>query len=52
MRYLLVLVLQGVTLCDFLVFGQPLNIGKIVLIFTLLAGVVGLKLATTSEKGA
>ncbi|KYH14060.1 multidrug resistance protein SMR [Staphylococcus kloosii] len=42
----------GVTLCDFLVFGQPLNIGKIILIFILLAGVVGLKLATTSEKGA
>ncbi|MBF7017979.1 DMT family transporter [Staphylococcus durrellii] len=42
----------GVTLCDFLIFGQPLNIGKIFLIFILLAGVLGLKLATSNEKGA
>ncbi|PTH23613.1 QacE family quaternary ammonium compound efflux SMR transporter [Staphylococcus arlettae] len=41
----------GVTILDFVVFGQPLIIGKIVLIFALLAGVIGLKLVTPSEGG-
>ncbi|MGW9985853.1 paired small multidrug resistance pump [Staphylococcus cohnii] len=41
----------GVTLCDFIFFGQPFNPGKIVLIITLLLGVVSLKLVTTNEGG-
>lgn len=41
----------GVTLSDFFIFGQTIYIEKIVLIFILLAGVVGLKLATSNEKG-
>ena len=41
----------GVTILDFVVFGQPVIIGKIVLIFALLAGVIGLKLVTPSEGG-
>ena len=36
----------GVTVFDFLFFGQPVVIGKIILIITLIIGVVGLKLVT------
>ncbi|WP_210137532.1 multidrug efflux SMR transporter [Staphylococcus sp. GDH8C109P] len=41
----------GVTLFDFIFFGQPFNPGKIVLIITLLLGVISLKLVTTNEGG-
>lgn len=41
----------GVTLFDFLFFGQPFNLGKIILIITLLLGVISLKLVTTSDGG-
>ncbi|RIP34767.1 QacE family quaternary ammonium compound efflux SMR transporter [Staphylococcus gallinarum] len=40
----------GVTVFDFLVFTHVLNVGKIILIFTLLLGVIGLKLVT-KDKG-
>ena len=40
----------GVTVFDFLVFTHVLNVWKIILIFTLLLGVIGLKLVT-KDKG-
>lgn len=39
----------GVTIFDVLVFAHGLNIGKVILIFTLLLGVIGLKLVTTNK---
>src|SRR5699024_671067 len=36
----------GVTLVDFVFFGQPVGIGNTILIITLIIGVVGLKLVT------
>lgn len=36
----------GVTIVDFVFFGQPVVIGKIILIITLIIGLVGLKLVT------
>ncbi|HLR20095.1 MAG TPA: SMR family transporter [Staphylococcus sp.] len=41
----------GVTLFDFVFFGQEVNYGKIILILTLLAGVVCLKLVTPNKGG-
>ncbi|UEX90032.1 DMT family transporter [Staphylococcus ratti] len=43
---------SGVTLVDFLVFGEPFNVMKLMLIFVLLLGVIGLKLATTETEEA
>ncbi|MGJ5699779.1 DMT family transporter [Staphylococcus chromogenes] len=40
---------SGVTLMDFIIFGEPFNFIKILLIFILLLGVIGLKMATTEE---
>lgn len=40
----------GVTLFDFLIFNQPFQLSKIILIFLLLLGVIGLKLVT-QQKG-
>ena len=40
-----------VTLFDFLFFGEPFNVMKIMLIVILLAGVISLKLATTNKGG-
>ncbi|MDG0844428.1 multidrug efflux SMR transporter [Staphylococcus equorum] len=40
----------GVTLCDLLLFDQPFQLSKILLIFLLLVGVIGLKLVT-NQKG-
>ncbi|MEM5396321.1 SMR family transporter [Staphylococcus gallinarum] len=39
----------GVMIFDVLVFAHGLNIGKVILIFTLLLGVIGLKLVTTNK---
>ncbi|MCG7337932.1 SMR family transporter [Staphylococcus sp. ACRSN] len=39
----------GVTVFDFLVFAHTINVGKVILIFTLLIGVIGLKLVTTDK---
>ncbi|WP_374723614.1 DMT family transporter [Calidifontibacillus erzurumensis] len=39
----------GTVLCDILFFGEPFHLGKITLILTLLAGVIGLKLVTKEE---
>ncbi|CPO34394.1 membrane transporter [Staphylococcus aureus] len=36
----------GVTIVDFIVYGEPVVLGKIILITTLIIGVVGLKLVT------
>lgn len=41
----------GVTLFDFVFFGQEVNYGKIILILTLLAGVICLKLVTPNKGG-
>src|SRR5699024_11479833 len=38
----------GVTLFDFLFFGQPFNLGKIILIIPVFLGVINLKVVTTS----
>lgn len=40
-----------VTLFDFLFFGEPFNVMKIMLIVILLAGVISLKLVTTNKGG-
>lgn len=40
-----------VTLFDFLFFGEPFNFMKIMLIITLLAGVISLKLVTPNKGG-
>ena len=40
---------SGVTIVDFVIFGEPFNLMKILLIFILLIGVIGLKMATTEE---
>ncbi|NWK84286.1 multidrug efflux SMR transporter [Staphylococcus sp. GSSP0090] len=40
-----------VTLFDFLFFGEPFNFMKIMLIITLLAGVISLKLVTSNKGG-
>jgi len=44
----------GTVLADFLFFGEPFSISKILLILLLLTGVIGLKLVTddTVKKGA
>lgn len=39
----------GVTLSDFLLFDEPFNIGKIILIAILLFSVIGLKLVTGKD---
>lgn len=38
---------SGVAIADFAIFGEPVVIGKVILIITLIIGVVGLKLVTT-----
>lgn len=42
----------GVTIVDFALFGEPVVIGKVILIVTLIIGVIGLKLVTREEEGA
>ncbi|MEB7781138.1 SMR family transporter [Mammaliicoccus fleurettii] len=42
----------GVTIADFAFFGEPLVVGKVILIVTLIIGVVGLKLVTNDEEVA
>nr|WP_263314400.1 multidrug efflux SMR transporter [Mammaliicoccus sp. Marseille-Q6498] len=39
----------GVTIVDFVFFGEPVVIGKVILIITLIIGVVGLKMVTKEE---
>lgn len=41
----------GVTLCDFLIFNQPFQLSKVIFIFLLLVGVIGLKLVTDKKGG-
>ncbi|MGK9044831.1 DMT family transporter [Mammaliicoccus vitulinus] len=41
----------GVTIADFAFFGEPVVIGKVMLIVMLIIGVVGLKLVTHEEEG-
>lgn len=43
---------SGVTVLDFIVFKQPFDITKIILIIILLLGVVGLKLVTDEKEQA
>ncbi len=40
----------GVTIADFAFFGEPVVIGKVMLIVMLIIGVVGLKLVTHEEE--
>lgn len=40
---------SGVTLVDFLIFGEPFSMAKVLLIICLLLGVIGLKMTTTEE---
>lgn len=42
----------SVTIVDFALFGEPVVIGKVILIVTLIIGVIGLKLVTREEEGA
>lgn len=40
----------GVTICDFIIFNQEFQLSKVLFIFLLLVGVIGLKLVT-DQKG-
>ncbi|MCU6797790.1 multidrug efflux SMR transporter [Paenibacillus sp. WQ 127069] len=42
---------SGTVLVEMLIFGEPFNVAKIMLIAVLLAGVIGLKIVTTEETG-
>ncbi|MEC1262431.1 multidrug efflux SMR transporter [Bacillus swezeyi] len=41
----------GTVLCEIILFHEPADIAKLVLIGVLLSGVIGLKLVTNEEKG-
>lgn len=43
---------SGVTIADFVFFGEPVIVGKVLLIVILIIGVVGLKLVTNEKEGA
>ncbi|MEK3723319.1 DMT family transporter [Paenibacillus sp. FSL H8-0034] len=42
---------SGTVVVEMLIFGEPFNVAKIMLIAVLLAGVIGLKIVTTEETG-